>query len=372
MEKYSIEYEALVYNMPVCDEFSFFNHTFHINIVTDDMADFIFNKNNALMANYLFSCCCINDEKGNTVYISLTNDITIEEMLDDIKSNLTQDIIFKKVSASIQNFEQYMLFITNAHIFVPVVNIKVYSEEKKKVFESVHILYRPITYRKWLEHGKLNLNKRFSMGINKEMFDKFLADKKHIRYKRAFDYYIKSFYEYDHSVAFCLLCSALDSITGKSKANLTKDRLAKYSSVLLCEPLNIEKNKQRLRELYKLRSAFTHGKGSNISPEDEFELREYVRKLLLAYFTLLIESKCKYEYELLQILDKIHDDPSQYIVLARLTYTFVSVINEHEQREEGIFNMSDLSKAKMLLSKYFEAVAPTILKINTNINDEKE
>lgn len=170
-------------------------------------------------------------------------------------------------------------------------------------------------------------------------------DKNHEQYRRAFDYYIQSFYEFDHSISFCILCTAIDAITGKSNANQTKERLAKYSSVLFCNPLEINDIKEQMKHFYKLRSDFIHGKINQIEVKDEICLREYVRLFLLSYFHFWLEMDIKNEQQMLQKLDDIYNDHSLYIKYAPASYSFISLLREHESQSEGILNMSLQQKA---------------------------
>lgn len=216
---------------------------------------------------------------------------------------------------------------------------------------------RPMPFRKWTWIAEnINLERRLHFHLDKANFDKFRLHKSRTRYNRAFDYYIRSFYEFDHSSAFCILCSALDAITGCSNSNKTKERLAKYSSVLFCTPLEMEQLKSKMQRLYKLQSDFTHGKGNKITVQDEIELREYVRKFLLAYFLFWQEMKIKNEPQMLQKLDEILEDYSLYIKYAPTAYEFVRLTEEHEKQPGGIIQKSMPEKYALAVVKMLEAL----------------
>lgn len=142
-----------------------------------------------------------------------------------------------------------------------------------------------------------------------------------VYYNRAFEYYIKSFYEYDYSVGFCLLCSALDAITENSSGNDTKKRLAKYSCVLLCMPMQMIEIRKKMRHFYKLRSEFMHGRGNRIKKQNE-----------------------------------IYGNPKLYIEKVPASYNFMKLGELHEKTDRGIFDMDTKLKEQLVQAINVEAV----------------
>ena len=356
-EKYLIKYEALTYNMPACKNFEFLEHTFAVNPVTPETEKVIVPDKEPLKVNYAFLSCCVNDENGNKVFITAKNKTALELSVDDISDEELLKQAIDIVRVKMDAVEQHLIFTTNLHIFFPVVQIHVYScvGEKKLLYGYTN--NRPMPFQKWTWASEdIDIERRLNMNIDKNLFDAFRLHKNHTRYNIAFDYYIRSFYEFDHSSAFCLLCSAIDAITGSSskKRQLTKERLAKYSSILFCKPLEIEELNIRMRAFYNLRSKFTHGKGSEISTKDEISLREYVRKFLIAYYLFWTAMEIKNEPQMLQKLDEIFDDHSLYVKYALSAYSFMALMNEHEKRPDGIINIPSSQKFAIALSKLKE------------------
>ena len=100
----------------------------------------------------------------------------------------------------------------------------------------------PLSSKWWNDYKeKIDLNKRLNFHLNKNEFDKFKNHFKRKRFNRAYNYYLNSFYECSISSAFCLLCSAVDAITGTGKSGLTKKRLAKYSSYCFANHCKLRK-----------------------------------------------------------------------------------------------------------------------------------
>lgn len=354
--KYFVDYEALVYNMPECNNFEFLDHKFIAHLVTAEDEKIIVPDNDMLKANFSFRVCCLTYSDKHSSYITAQNKLPLEITCDN-PADEVREIASEMVEKKIEAMEQHIIFITNLHIFFPVVKINIRAEDGQKLLQCGFMNNRPMPSGKWTWIAEnINLESRLHFHLDKASFDKFRLHKSCTRYKRAFDYYIRSFYEYDHSSAFCILCSALDAITGCSSSNTTKERLAKYSSVLFCTPLEIEQLKSKMQRLYKLRSEFTHGKGSKITVQDEIELREYVRKFLLAYFLFWQEMKIKNEPQMLQKLDEILEDHSLYIKYAPAAYEFVRLLEEHEKQPGGIIQKSMPEKYALAVVKMLEAL----------------
>lgn len=354
--KYFIEYEALVYNLPECNNFEFLGHSFVPHIITDDMQNDIILDNDILRSNFTFASCIVSYSDGHSSYITAQNKETIEMTCENNSEKelyeKTLDIVCKKIN----EIEQHLIFTTNMHIFFPVVKITVYTDNRSERHIYGHYNYRPMPYQKWswLKEN-INLERRLNFGIDKKCFDEFRFHKKHTRYARAFDYYIKSFYELNHSIAFCLQCAAIDAITGKNGSGETKKRLARYSSVLFCQPLRTEELKNKMEVFYKKRSRFVHGKGDDITVEDELELREYVRKFLISYYLFWITMDIKTEEQMLQKLDEIYQNPSLNVKYAVAAYSFISINDEYEKGQEDIFAMSMSQKLDLAHRKIREA-----------------
>ena len=90
--------------------------------------------------------------------------------------------------------------------------------------------------------------------------------------------------------------------------------------------------------------------------QDEIELREYVRKFLLAYFLFWQEMKIKNEPQMLQKLDEILEDHSLYIKYAPAAYEFVRLTEEHEKQPGGIIQKSMPEKYALAVVKMLEAL----------------
>ena len=355
--QYIVNYEALVYNFPETKDFEFLGHLFVSNNLTEEITQIISPHEDILKSNFGFKSCCMTYEDGHSSYITAKNKFPII-----LSTEINDDFLFERVintvKEKIAQLEEHIIFITNLHIFFPVVQIIVSLPDGSEKMLCGFTSQRPTPTLKWTWLvEKINLEKRLNLNIDKLAFDKFRCHKNHTRYKRAFDYYLRSFREFDHSSAFCLLCSALDAITGSNNATDTKKRLAKYFSVLFCTPLEARKIEERMRYLYKIRSSFTHGKGNKITIQDEIELREYVRRFLLSYYLFWTEMKIKNEPQMLQKLDEIYTDHSLYIRYAPAAYEFIRLSSQHEGGSD-IFSKTWDEKANIVIKNMLEATLP--------------
>lgn len=355
MAQYRIQYDSLVYNFPIAEQYQLLGHTFRVHQLSSEEGEQLVPAEKPLMLNYAFISCCYPGEGDVSKYVSLSNDSALVMDLEDPKSAASMGKVMDEVERIVSRIERYMLFMTNMHIFFPVVSIVVFDKDGNKAASCVQCADKPTAFRKWkLEYEKISLSKRTGMHLHYELFEEFLRQRK--RYARAYDYYIQSFFETNRASSFCMLCAALDAITGKRNSGMTKKRLAKYSSVLFCNPLYAGMEEEKMREHYKLRSKFVHGKGNSITEEDEFSLREYVRKFLLTYYLFWQELNVEKEDELIAYLDRIYDNHSLYWELVPASYSAMAFLEEHEKREAGVFGLSMQEKHRILVKKILETV----------------
>lgn len=370
MTQYHIQYESLVYNFPIAEQYQLLEHTFRVHQLSPEEGERLVPAEKPLMLNHAFVSCCYPGAGDVTKYVSLSNDSALVMELEDPQSASSMEKVMDEVERIVSRIERYMLFMTNMHIFFPVISIVVSDMNGNRIASSVQCADKPTVFRKWkLEYEKISLSKRTGMHLHYELFEEFLSQRK--RYAQAYDYYIQSFFETNRASSFCMLCAALDAITGKRDSGMTKKRLAKYSSVLFCNPLYAGLEEEKMRGYYKLRSKFVHGKGSSITEEDEFSLREYVRKFLLTYYLFWQELDVEKEGELIAQLDRIYDNHSLYWELVPASYSAMAFLEEHENREEGVFGLPVQEKHRILIKKILETVF-TIPGISNLSNDTSE
>ncbi len=352
MENYQINYEALVFNFPITQKAEYPEHSFYVNKLTKVEEQKLLPDNNGFFANWTFLSCCFDVPGSGSTYVTLKNNSPIPYKSADIMSITTQKEIAGIVAQEINEFNKTIILETNLHIFFPVMQIKVYSDSNQLVFSFATASHGKIIPGCEYENKYISLKKRSHYHLNQKAFFNFLRESNHVRYKNAFDYYIRSFHETSPEIAFCLLCSAIDAITGIGKSGFTKERLAKYCAVLLCKPAKSGELKKRIKKLYQVRSNFVHGKNNTITESDEIELREIVRKFLISYFLFSQELGAKSEKQLLSILDSIQKDSSLYIKKAPASFSAITFLNEDDAHTESIMDIPFSDRTTAILQAF--------------------
>lgn len=330
--RFSINYRALLYNMPLVESLKFAGHIFNSVKLPDDISHITVPENNLLYMNGSFLNCCIIAANGRASYVVATPEQPIEVYTDfDIETAAEE-----RVKCELEKLEEKLVLITNFHICFTAVVIEIYTDEgNTKVIG--HYFNRVTSNRmEWLEKGKL-IEKRLVFDINWKEFEAFVMRKESERYQRALTYYIGSFSESSYKTSFCMLITSLDALFGNGEK--IKQRIAKYTSILLCEPGKIGEYRTQLKTFYKKRSDYVHGKRDNITKEEEWILREYVRKILISIFLMWDETKINSFKEFYKLLDNIEAKPSLYVEKAVASYTFVRLMKEHEKTDEGVIQI---------------------------------
>lgn len=99
-----------------------------------------------------------------------------------------------------------------------------------------------------------------------------------------------------------------------------------------------------------------HGRGNRIKKQNEIELREFVRRFLIAYYLFWMELDIKNEQQMLQKLDEIYGNPKLYIEKVPASYNFMKLGELHEKTDRGIFGMDTNLKEQLVQAINVEAV----------------
>lgn len=113
------------------------------------------------------------------------------------------------------------------------------------------------------------------------------------QFNRALEFYNDSFESEKISSRYILIFSALESIFNLDMEDVT-EKISRYSAKLLTEENDKEYNQvySDIKKLYKKRCDYIHGsKTNNILDEDEKLLRFYVRKIIIAYWMIILHTR---------------------------------------------------------------------------------
>ncbi len=356
MSEFKIYFEALAYNLPIIQTYTIDGYILLPVEVSENIAEKVLPPKEPLQFNWSFARCFYQNHKGKTTYTKVRNKDPIIYECEDLWSETEQNNVQKIVDNKIERFNNMLLLITNMHIFFPTVKTMVLSKSGERVCEFVKS-DTCVNFGNWKEERKrVGIGDRIKLHLDELTFYDFIEDKNLTRYKNALKYYISSFGESKKEMAFCLHCAAIDAITSTSKSGTTKKRMAKYTSVLLCLPEESTEIEERLGYYYKLRSGFVHGKWPQITEEQEFDLRECVRKFLIAYYIFWLVLGVKTEEQFLQKLDAIYENHALYVTEASVAYGIMRTLYIDDETEGGILSLSMLECFKALSEKLKEAL----------------
>ncbi len=237
---------------------------------------------------YLINSSYAVEEKEGIYYEYFENDELFEiEVSDDIykdKYKLSKYLL-QEIDTKVRLLERKIRLITNLRISLPIFRATIFDENKEYI-TSVGLIANEISHfsiSSYDEKLKEILTTRLNMRISNDTL--LNLENKNNRYKRAFRFYNSSFVPDDCDIRFTLLFSSLESLFNLNGKHV-KNTIAEYSSkiLFLSSEDELETN-NRLLDFYKKRSEFIHGNNPpQITFEEEFELREIVRKVLLIYW----------------------------------------------------------------------------------------
>lgn len=186
------------------------------------------------------------------------------------------------ITKVVDDLETKLRLVLNVPVLFQAVNIEFYDENKKYI-SSVQS-NRTISFWNRLLYGldenEIHNNSRFHFDFNA------MKNIGNNQFQRALYFYDRSFDSDITSNRFIMIFSSLESIFNLDSEDIT-EKLARYSAKLLSEDNveNYNKIYDDMKDLYKKRCEYVHGKkNNNISIFDEQLLRRYVRKIIIAYW----------------------------------------------------------------------------------------
>jgi len=152
-------------------------------------------------------------------------------------------------------------------------------------------------------------------------------------FNRAIEFYNDSFESEKISNRYILIFSSLEAIFNLDTEDVT-EKISRYSAKLLAENNEKEYNQiySDVKKLYKKRCDYIHGsKTNNISDDDEKLLRRYVRKIIIAYWMIILNTKMTSK----QIL-KYLDSDEKLDLQIRLVISTINSNSFSEQQHKAV------------------------------------
>lgn len=304
MKKMYIKYKILINGLNPIGTYTLDGFTIKEGIFDEKMFNVEYNQDNIginlNMNLYLISC--LNDYKKLTYNYFESNDfIVIEVSNKTTKDNLNKVLKNQKeIIDRVLDLEKKIRIILNIPVLFQSINIEFYDENKKYV--GTYQFNKPISY--WnrlmykLSSEEFYNNSRFKMDFNS------MKNTKNNYFNRALEFYNDSFESEKISNRYILIFSSLEAIFNLDTEDVT-EKISRYSAKLLAEDNEKDYNQiyTDIKKLYNKRCNYIHGSKTNgILEEDEKLLRKYVRKIIIAYWMIILNTKMTSK-QILQYLD---------------------------------------------------------------------
>lgn len=302
MSEVKLKYEILVSGLyPLEEEFRKNGFVLRKNKLNQEMLDSVYNMGLIYLSPYIVYCCC-PDGKGNMLYLTFEKELTIDIDYGDSKEYdvpfTNQVLIDRRVFKEVEDLEKIMILEINNSIKFPIKMIKAYDASGKFV-----TMYSNFTNPN--TPSLLNVSQpaimetiarqtyRLSSGISYEKITELKAN--NTFFDNALSMYYSSFTVSDEKVSFILLVTALEALISKgtySKVENCKKCGQPMYKIIASVSENVstmlmdtdESIKKHIKALYKKRSKFLHEGIQDITKQDEQDMQEYVRKVLLMYW----------------------------------------------------------------------------------------
>ena len=331
MMKYELSYEAIVFGIGIEDQY--LDHIFTVEKIPERIQSF--DKADYLFVNSRFFAGCFADDQKKSSYCIMKPKDPIVLLTNDEGDKLFTEVS-NAVNGDLLKMEHQLMMILNIQVLFPQTKIFVKKQGSSEC--KTDLSSRPHLPLRLLKHDRyVNIQGRLALGFNWNNFYDFLNNKKHQRFKRAYDLYIQSFYESSCAASYCTLCASIEAITRNSKMGL-KDRFAKYASILSCKLWNAAEEDE-WRRIYALRSDYIHGKAVEINEQTEWAFRERVHAFIIGYYLFWINLNPANEQQFLSFLDDIYIDHSLYVKRAAAAYSFMQALAINSNIQGGLFSI---------------------------------
>jgi hypothetical protein len=330
MKKIYVKYKILVNGLHTTtpytiDGFTLKSSTFDKNMFSDKYDE---NKDGIdFNLNFYLESCFTDFEKLSYNYFESDNYEEIEVSNKVIINSKTVTRLLQskmEIYNKINDLERKIRLILNIPLIFQIVCIEFYDKDKK-FLTAVQgnrqlSFWNRLTYK--INPEEFTNNSRYGMDFNA------MKSTDNNQFNRALEFYNDSFESEKISSRYILIFSALEAIFNLDTEDVTK-KISRYSAKLLAEENEVEYKQvySDIKKLYKKRCDYIHGsKTNNILDEDEKLLRFYVRKIILAYWMIILYTKKTAK----QILEYLNSD-EKLDLQVRL---FISALNSHNFTEQ--------------------------------------
>lgn len=228
------------------------------------------------------------------------------EIDDEISKDEFQKVFLRYQLDKVNLLQRKLRLLTGLGITLPVFTTLVYQNDK--LFTKIGYMNTETTdlvVNNYDDEMKTKLVHRLCFYISDSTINDL--ENNNLRFKRALNFYVNSFNTLDIGVRFILLFSSLESLFNIDLENKSISTvISKYATKILFLSNKMSREaKKKIINFYNLRSRYIHGDDNfEISREDENELREIVREVLLIYWDIYIVYKMTNPQEIKDLLDR--------------------------------------------------------------------
>lgn len=292
--------------------------------------------------------------KNGVFYEFFENEELFEYEIDDGISKEDLNIRFlKEQSESINLLQKKLRLITGFGITLPIFITYIYYNNNLYTYVGNSYSEAPnLDIKDYDENMKKKLEHRLSFYIS----DSTITDleEKNSRFKRALNFYTKSFDSFDIGIRFTLLFSSLEALFNITAENIT-DEVSKYASkILFLTKQKAKSSKWKIITYYDIRSKYIHGNdGFEITKETEDSLREYVREILIIYWNISTVYGITNPQEIKNLLNRIDNNSLNLQCQMFIKYLRTEPSKFNELYNKTIINFLN-KDYKVLTSKNFD------------------
>lgn len=311
-KKISLEVSFLVQGLFPVKNYEIDNFKLQTNTIDQDLLEPIFKEKLIYVPIHLINSSYQVKGKKDSTFLTLTNKNYIFET-EENQIDLNEREVIKLAQDNLNlldikdNLEKELKLITNINIVLPMGIVKYSSSDEDVGNISFGMITKNSSNQNIFDYTdelKELLSHRLSRGISiKSLYD---LGENNSRFKRALTFYYDSFVPNDRNVRFILLFSSLEALFNLDRKEVTEKIASSTSKILFITEEEEEKEiYKKIKEYYNKRSFYIHGNNpKEITSEDEFYLRECVRKVILIYWQISLNENIRDPKKIISFVQK--------------------------------------------------------------------
>lgn len=225
------------------------------NMIDANNPDYIFYSSGHLL-NSIYS----SKEKEGNYYEYFENEELVKyEVDEELSKKEIEKMILKEQFNKVSMLQKKIRLLTGLGITLPVFKTTIYNENNDfyTFVGGVNWEICRLSVSDYNEEMKNKLSQRLNFYIS----DSTISDleDKNVRYKRALNFYLKSFESQDIGIRFTLLFSSLEALFNIVGNSVTEEVSNYASNILFLNSKQRHSSKWKMSTYYDIRSRYIHG-----------------------------------------------------------------------------------------------------------------